>query len=183
MTQPALLLVDFQKGFANPIWGTRNNPEAEVRAHELLDYWREKSWPIYVIRHDSIVPMSPLNPETGGNELLEWAEPKNSEILIVKHVNSAFIDTKLEKELRASGISKLVVTGATSDHCVSTTARMAANLGFEVVVVDDATFTFDRKTPEGEVIPAKTVHDVHLASLNGEFATVLTAQEVIAEVG
>ena len=182
MTQTALILVDFQKGFADPVWGNRNNPEAEKRAEELLGYWREKKWPVYIIRHDSTVPMSPLNPITGGNELLDWAQPMPGEKLITKHVNSAFIDTALEAELRAIGVTRVALAGATSDHCVSTTARMAANLGFEVLFAEDATYTFDRKTPDGDVLPADEVHRVHLASLNGEFATVMAAQEIIATV-
>ena len=183
MSQTALILVDFQKGFNDPMWGHRNNPDAEKRAEELLDYWREKEWPVYIVRHDSSVPMSPLNPANGGNELLDWAQPMPGEKLITKNVNSAFIDTELENELRAIGVTRVVLAGATSDHCVSTTARMAANLGFEVLFAEDATYTFDRKTPDGEVISAEEVHKVHVASLNGEFATVLAVQEILAEMG
>jgi nicotinamidase-related amidase len=60
---------------------------------------------------------------------------------------------------------------------------MAANLGFDVTVVDDATTTFERRGPDGALYSADLVHRVELASLNGEFATVRSSQEVLASAG
>jgi nicotinamidase-related amidase len=84
-------------------------------------------------------------------------------------VNSAFIGTALEAHLRAHQIDTVVVVGITTDHCVSSTVRMAANLGFTVIVVSDATATFERTGPDGDYHSAELMHRVALASLHDEY--------------
>lgn len=92
------------------------------------------------------------------------------------------LSSTLEDHLRRAGIASLVIVGLTTDHCVSTTTRMAGNLGFEVVVVQDATATFDRTGPDGAHYPAEEVHRLGLASLHGEFARVQPARDVLAHL-
>ena len=94
-------------------------------------------------------------------------------------MNSAFIGTGLEERLREQGIERVVIAGLTSDHCVSATARMAGDLGFDVYVVADATATFGRTGPDGEHLAAEQVHAVSLATLEGEFATVVRTEELL----
>jgi len=103
--------------------------------------------------------------------------------VIEKNANSAFIGTDLEQRLRERGIGVVVVTGLTTDHCVATTARMAGNLGFDTYVVSDATATFDREGPDGERYSAEQVHAINLASLHGEFARVISADELLKSLG
>jgi nicotinamidase-related amidase len=68
----------------------------------------------------------------------------------------------------------------TTNHCVSTTARMAGNLGFSGWVVSDATATFDRRGPDGVEYPAEQIHAIALSDLHGEFATVVDTTTVLA---
>lgn len=167
-----LVLVDVQRGFDDASWGTRNNPLAEHVMQKLLDTWRHMTWPVFHIQHLSREPASPLRPGQEGSEFKEWVRPRNHEIILQKSVNSAFIGTDLENCLRAHN-GAAVFVGLTTDHCVSTSVRMASNLGFKTYVVADATATFDRRTHDGELFTADEVHAVSLASLHGEFATVL----------
>jgi nicotinamidase-related amidase len=176
----ALLLVDVQQGFDDPCWGIRNNPEAEARMARLLEAWRDRGLPVIHIQHCSTDPDSPLRPELPGSALKEATGPRPGELVIQKRVNSAFIQTPLEAHLARQGISALVVVGLTTDHCVSTTVRMAENLGFTVFLVSDATATFGRGGLDGRLYPAEDIHQIHLASLHGEFCTVLSCAEVLA---
>lgn len=178
----ALVLIDVQEGFNDPFWGKRNNPQAEQKITRLLDLFRKASLPVIHVQHLSTNENSPLRPGQPGVELMAPMAPLGTERIFQKRVNSAFIGTDLDKHLRSENIGILVMVGFTSDHCVSTSARMAANLGFSVVVVSDATVTFDRQGVHA-TYPADLVHDISLASLNGEFATVMTSNEVSLRFG
>jgi len=173
---PALILIDIQKGFDDiAYWGgQRNNPDAENNAAELLEIWRENHLLIFHIQHCSSNPNSLLNATNAGNEFKEMVKPKIGEPVIKKNVNSAFIGTNLQQLLDEQKINKLVIVGLTTDHCVSTTTRMAGNFGFDTFVVSDATATFNKTGVDGQHYSAELIHDTALASLNGEFATVVT---------
>jgi nicotinamidase-related amidase len=180
---PALLLVDVQQGLDDPRWGARNNPQAEQRIADLLAAWRVTGRPVIHVQHLSLRPQSPLRADAPGHAFKVEALPMADEPVFRKHVNSAFIGTDLEAHLRANGIDSLVVVGITTDHCVSSTARMAGNLGFAVTVVEDATATFERRGPDGTHYSADLMHRAALASLHGEFATVRSARDVLAALG
>lgn len=176
----ALILIDIQDGFDDPYWGKRNNPQAEANARKLLDAWRERCAPIFHVQHLSTEKDSPLRPDSPGSAIKEIVKPLSNELLITKNVNSAFIGTDLEKQLREAGINELVLVGLTTDHCVSTSTRMAANLGFVTYIVTDATATFDRIAPDGRKWSADDIHSSALASLHGEFATALSSDEILS---
>jgi nicotinamidase-related amidase len=169
----ALLAVDLQRGFDDPRWGRRNNPRLEQRATELLWAWRASGRPVVHVRHMSTDPRSPLRPGQPGNAFKPETAPGPGEAVIEKRVNSAFIGTSLEADLRRAGCRGLMILGLTTNHCVSTTARMAGNLGFATWVVSDATAAFDRVGPDGLKHRAEDVHAMALSDLHGEFATVV----------
>ena len=178
---PALILIDLQKGFQNiEYWGgERNNVDAEFNAGLLLQLWREKGLPVFHIQHCSTNPISPLNENNVGNAFLDITKPINNETVIKKNVNSSFIGTNLKELLDQKKISQLVIVGLTTDHCISTTTRMAGNLGFDTYLVSDATATFCKKGIDGTIYSAELIHQTALASLNDEFATVLTTNEIL----
>lgn len=178
----ALLLIDLQLGFDETAhWGgNRNNPDCEAVCFDLLTAWRERQMPIFHIRHASTEPNSPLAPHKSGFAFKPLTAPQAGERVIEKQVNSSFIGTDLKQQLDEAGINKLVLVGLTTNHCVSTTARMAGNFGYQVWVVHDATATFDRTGYDGVVYSSQLIHQTALANLHGEFATVLSSADVLS---
>ncbi len=160
--------------------GRRNHPQMEQRIVELLTAWRASERPVIHAKHMSIDPHSPLRPDQPGNEFKTVVAPLQGELVIEKRVNSCFIGTSLEAELRQRGQHDLVIAGMTTNHCVSTTARMAENLGFNTWVVSDATATFDRVGPDGIRYTAEAIQAIALCDLHGEFATVVDTKTIIA---
>ena len=181
-SRTALIVIDVQRAFDE--WEAagkrRNNPEALARIVELLAAFRGSSMPIFHIRHEGTRPGSSFFPSGTGYPVKDEAREIEGEPVIVKRVNSAFIGTDLEKQLRAAEIKTLVICGATTNHCVETTTRMAGNLGFDARLVRDATWTFDRVGPDGDAHSAADIHAMTLANLNGEFARIVSASAAIA---
>lgn len=177
----ALIFIDWQQAFLDKqFWGgNRNNLDAEEKALSLLSSWRSVGAPVFHCFHDSQSVDSPLRRDKAGGAAMAGFEPIDSESIIVKTVNSAFIHTDLETRLRDADIQDLVICGLTTNHCVSTTTRMAGNLGFTCQLVEDACATFDRKGADGTVYPAKIVHEVSVANLHGEFCTVTQTEHVL----
>jgi nicotinamidase-related amidase len=176
----ALILIDVQQGFLDPRWGQRNHPAAEERIATLLGAWRAAGRPIVHVRHASRSPNGSFRPDTPGFAFKPEALPLDGETVFTKQVNSAFIGTALEQHLREAGVEQVVLCGLTTDHCVSTSARMAANLGFATVVVDDACATHERIGPDGRHFTAEEMHATALASLHGEFARIAMTADVLA---
>lgn len=178
---PALLLIDIQKGLDHPTYygRERNNPEAELNAGRLLAFWRKQQWPVYHVQHASTNPASPLAEGKPGHALKDEVLPMQGEPVIKKHENSAFIGTDLKQRLDDANIRQLVVAGLTTEHCVSTTVRMAGNLGFQTYLVSDATAAFSKIGLDNKEYSAEEVHQVSLATLHQEFAMVMTMEKVL----
>ena len=178
-SQTALILIDVQLGLDDARLGERSNPTAEQNMARLLQAWRRQGRPIFHIQHMSTEPNSPLRPELPGNAIKPEVAPLPGEPLIQKRVNCAFIGTDLGERLKAQGIHSLLFVGLTTEHCVSTSARVASDLGYEVFVAADATASHECRSYDGRHIPAEMVQAVALANLHREFATVRTTDEIL----
>ena len=184
LSRTILLLIDLQTGFDEiAAAGTpRNNPGALANITLLLETFRAAKARIIHIRHASTEPNSVFRPERPGFAAMAQAREIPGETVLVKNVNSAFIGTGLEALLRAENLHTLVIAGATTNHCVETTTRMAGNLGFDAHLVEDACWTIDRKGPDGRVHKAADIHAMTLANLSGEFATITTSGDILAQL-
>lgn len=185
----ALLLIDVQQGLNHPTFfgSSRSTPNIGSNIGSILRAFRsardsgEKPSIIHV-RHHSLKGGSPLHPSNPSSDFEEYAKPLEDEPIFTKTVNSAFIGTRLEEYIRIKGIKRLVVCGITTDHCVSTSVRMAANLGVvgkegEILLVGDGAAAHAKGGFDAEL-----VHAVNLASLNEEFCRVISTRSVLEDM-
>ena len=176
----ALLLVDIQKAFLEKDYPgiIRNNEDAEFICGKILKKWRTLDLPVIHVRHSSTNPESKLHKSKPGFEFNDYVIPLNTEIVLTKKVNSAFIGTNLEDILFKGNINTLVIVGMTTNHCISTTVRMSGNLGFNTYLISDSTACYNTKGLNGEIIDCNTIYNSALASLQEEFATVIDSKEL-----
>jgi nicotinamidase-related amidase len=177
----ALIVVDVQRAFEDPVWGARNNPACETNIAALIGHWREERRPVVFVRHDSDESGSTLAPDSPGNAFKDvvTGEP---DLLVTKSVNSSFHgEPSLQAWLDGEGIRTVYVCGITTNHCCETTARVGGNLGYDVRFVLDATHTFDRPDPFGGTVTADELARVTATNLHGEFATVIDTKAALGE--
>ncbi|MBT2744269.1 isochorismatase family protein [Bacillus sp. ISL-77] len=154
----------------------------EENISKILALWRDKGWRVIHIQHMSDNPHSVFYPKNEGFVIKEMVKPLEDELVITKKVNSSFIGTNLEEFLKLNNIANVVITGLTTPHCVSTTTRMSGNLGFNTYLISDATAAFGMKDQNGNYYDAELIHNTSLATLNDEFATILTTKELINQI-
>ncbi len=181
----ALLLIDLQVGvdvlehWGGPT-GRRNNPSAEQVMSDLLGAWRTAGRQVAFTRHDSREAGSPLKFSLDTGAQKPGFEPASRDIVVSKNVNSGFIGTSLEVDLRRRRINRLVIAGFFTNFCVETTTRMAGNLGFDTYLIHDGCAATNRVGPDGADRDPQLVHDVTVANLHGEFCTAIHGAEAIS---
>ncbi|MCL1594510.1 MAG: cysteine hydrolase [Actinomycetia bacterium] len=176
----ALIVVDVQKGFDDAVyWGPRNNPECEANVGRLIDAWRKQSWPIVFVRHDSATPSSPLAKGSPGNAFKSVVKG-TPDLLVVKDVHSAFHGSPdLDAWLRKQGITGVAIAGIQTNMCCETTARVASDLGYELLFVEDATHTFDITTPTHKVYRAREIARYSSLSIEADFGKVVRTTDLV----
>jgi nicotinamidase-related amidase len=173
----ALIVVDVQQGFEDPVLGPRNNPDCEANVRRLVDRFAADGAPIVLVRHDDVdEPDSPLHPDHPGNAFKNVLDGVDPALLVPKHVHSAFHgEVDLHAWLQQQGISRIVVCGIQTNMCCETTARVGGDLGYDVRFVLDATHTFDDGGLTADALAAATA-----ANIDGHFGRVVSTADVLA---
>ena len=182
--ESALLLVDVQKGVNDTLYyggpkGKRNNPLAESNILKVLDRWRKSNRKVAFTKHNSREKGSPLNLSLESGEQIEGMEPQKNDIVVIKDVNSGFIGTSLELDLRRAGIQRLVVLGFFTNVCIETTVRMAGNMGFDTYLVHDACAAMNSVGHDGKDYDPELVHNMAIGNLHGEFCTAISVNDAL----
>ncbi|GHA71955.1 cysteine hydrolase [Formosimonas limnophila] len=161
----ALIIIDMQKGMQSPVL-------------DLVQWSRAQSFPIVHVRHISRTVGSSFWPGQAGAEFQEALSPLPHEHVVEKNVPDVFIRSGLERWLHVRGINQLIIAGVSTENSVEASVRTAGNLGFNVYVAADACFTFAKSDCSGRQRTAQEVHDIALANLQGEYATVMSALDI-----
>jgi nicotinamidase-related amidase len=181
LDRSVLLIIDIQnfyfEGGRVPLSGPI---EASLEAKAVLEAFRAKKLPVIHIQH---MPKGIEKFEAGQTDpqyaIHPNVAPAEGETIIVKHYANSFRETDLAGILKKLGAKMLVVTGMQTHMCVEAATRYGADLGYEIILVDDACATRDLKYG-GTVVPAKAVHAAVLSAMNGTYAKVVTKADVLA---
>ena len=179
----AVLVIDMQEGMADRIRDGRPTatPDAPDRIAALLAGARATGTPVIHVLHDDPNPASPFRKGEPGAQPMPCAIPQRGEAVFWKHGSSAFHGTGLDAHLRSQGITDLIVAGAVAAFCVTSTVRQASDLGFRVLLPQDALLGFDLPAHDGGRIDAGTVFRVTLSLLGADFATLTTVGDLAAQ--
>lgn len=173
----ALLVIDIQDSFRiSPArWASRNNPRFEENVTELIAAFRDAGRPIvFVLHNDSDPGFRVGDPEV---RLMSFLDKRDGDPLIVKNTRNAFTSTDLQARLDALGVKHVTVCGISTEQCCETTTRVAADLGYDVDFVTEATATFPIGTLSTDAIVERTE-----AVLRGRFARIVTVSEIREEM-
>jgi len=180
--QTALLVIDVQMAFAedDANGAARSCRQAEQNIGALLAMFRDRGDPVIHIHHNGLAPDDPFHATASRSAVQPFASPYACEPVFIKHGGSGFVGTALETALREAGIHRVVLCGATANHCVESTTRTAADLGFDTIYVCDAVWAYASTGPDGVEHDAAQIHSTTLSTLHGEFATVMNTNQVSA---
>jgi nicotinamidase-related amidase len=192
MSRTALIVIDVQESFrVRPNWSVVNHPDIADRVQRLVDAARAKGDLVVWILHSEPGTGGAFDAAQGHVRLIEGLEPIDGEPILTKTAHNAFTTTNLQQLLTQQGIGEVVISGIRTEQCCETTARLASDLGYEVVFVTEATATTplphwttpadatleeilaDPRTLSPEVVVERTEY-----ALAGRFATIRTLDEV-----
>ena len=180
MMKTALLIIDIQNDyFPGGKYPLVNPPEAAQKAYMILQCFREQGGYHVHIQHISLESDATFFISGDrGTDIHDSVAHFEGEPIVYKHEPNSFLNTNLLELLRGWEIERLVITGMMTHMCVDATARAASDLGFQVIVAEDACATRDLKYGD-TTIPAEHVHTAFLAALKS-YGKVMKADNIIA---
>jgi nicotinamidase-related amidase len=181
----ALLVIDVQDSFkAAPRWERRNNPALEANVDRLVQAFRTAERPVFYMLHSD--PDEGFQTTSPHYKLMDFLAPRADEPVLHKTTRNGFTSTPLQRLLTQAGIRRLAITGIQMEQCCETTARVAADLGYEVDFVLDATLTFPipfRK--DGRVVAELGVAEIEertCFALRDRFARIVETRTLVEEL-
>ncbi len=179
VSQSALLVIDVQQSFfAGNNWPRRGNPHFEKNVAGLVDLYRAANLPIFFIMHTDPDPGFRTNDPQF--KLMDFLKPRANEPLLIKNTRNSFTSTTLQADLIHLGVRRVVITGIQTEQCCETTARVAADLGYAVDFVTEATQTFPIPNHDkpGEELGTDAIRERTEYALRRRFARIATVNDI-----
>ena len=183
ITQSALLVIDAQDSFkVGPRWERRNNLAFEKNVATLIDAYRAARLPIVFFLHtDSDEGFATDHPAF---RLMDFIEPRGDEPVLLKNTRNCFTSTSLQPYLLEKSVRRVVIAGIQMEQCCETSARVAADFGYAVDFVTEATMTFpipDWDHP-GQELGVDAIRERTEYALRRRFARIVTVAQLAQEL-
>ncbi|TWS22423.1 isochorismatase family protein [Tsukamurella sputi] len=178
----ALLVVDVQESFRQrPTWAETSNPDIVDDVNRLVDSARNRGDLVVWVLHSEPGSGGVFDPDSEFLVLQQGLAPAPGDPVLTKTSRNCFTTTNLGQILQQHGVRTVTISGIQTEQCCETTARLAADLGYEVVFVTEATATFPITRPDtGAVLPVDAIIERTEFVLAGRFATIATLDEATA---
>jgi nicotinamidase-related amidase len=184
ISQSALLVIDVQDSFkVRPRWERRSNPAFEVNVTALIEAYRKARLPVVFVMHTD--PAAEFREDSPHFKLMSFLDRRPEEPLFVKRTRNCFTSTGLQPHLLGNGVRRIAITGIQTEQCCESTARLGADLGFDVDFVTEATLTFPIQDPTkaGAELSTEAIRERTEYALRGRFARIATVEELEKELG
>jgi nicotinamidase-related amidase len=183
LAESALLVIDVQDSFMQrPYWAQRNNPSFEANLDRLIRAFRVAGRPVIFVLHSQ--PDAAFAKDGPYYKLMDFIERRDGEPLVHKTTRNCFTSTDLLPLLMRDRVRRIVISGIQTEQCCETTARVGADLGFDVDFVSEATLTFPISQSDEPGAPVLSTADIVERTeyvLRGRFARIVTVAQLEAE--
>jgi nicotinamidase-related amidase len=181
MGATALAVIGAQVGFDDEsVFGPRSNPSAEANIALLLDGWESQNWPVVAVRFNPEDEASPLHASKEGNRFKPVLDAANPALEVSTSASSAFYgEPDLDGWMRANELRSIAICGSPVHTLCESTARMASDLGYEVLYILDAMHTHDLTATDGTTVRGREVARLSGITIASSFGQVVYTAELV----
>jgi len=169
----ALVIIDAQQEYSSGLLKVSNASSSCAAIKSLLEKYRSAGGVIVHIHHETPEGAPVFTPGKEVSQSMKGLEAQKGEKVIWKQHPGSYAGTDLQKWLDEKNMKRVVLVGYMAHVCVSTTARQASELGYDVVLVEDAIGDRDIPGISGDEV-TKTV----LLELADAFGSVVQSSEI-----
>jgi len=183
ISQSALLVIDAQDSFKlGPKWERRDNHAFEKNVSALIEAYRAAHLPVVFFVHTD--RDEGFTRDSPALKLMDFLKPQKDEPVMIKNTRNCFTSTTLQPYLIEKGVRRISITGIQTEQCCETTARIAADLGYAVDFVTEATMTFPTPNYDkpGEELGVEAIRERTEYALRRRFARITTVNQLTKEL-